>query len=256
MSNLSGRTIISTKPLSDEDYMKDYFISRSANYLWMPLIEILPSRESENIKYIFQNLENFDWVLFTSKNGVEYFFRYFHSLQHNNKFPEKIKLAAIGDRTALELQKFGFTPDFISNGTTSKEFLRNIIIKYDLNGKKILLALGELAKNTLEAGLQGIAEVTRINVYRTVPIENYSKEIIHKIKSDNYDIIIFTSPSGFEHFLDIAKIEGIGREIKFACIGTTTCESALNQGYKPLLVSSKPDGLIFAQEIEELLLKN
>lgn len=122
----------------------------------------------------------------------------------------------------------------------------------------VLLSLGCLASDKIEKGLSKIADVTRIELYNTTEPHSYSDEIAEMIKNNQYNIIIFTSPSQVQNFLKILNLKSkiINLKLNTACIGRTTEKEIIKNGIKPALVSSKSDGLTFAKEIEHFLITN
>jgi len=139
-------------------------------------------------------------------------------------------------------------------------FLQGLLLKELKNnriktGDSVLLILGELADNTLENGLAGLATIQRLNVYKTIETVSYSETIVEMIREDNYNMIIFTSPSGYRNFSRIMNENNIHKNYRIACIGKTTHKEVLNHGQKPLLVSSKPNAENFVTEIEAYFLK-
>jgi uroporphyrinogen-III synthase len=73
MSSLKNRTIISTRPLSNDDVIRDYLSDKGANVIDFPMIEISAAFVNDNIKNALNNIKSFQWIIFTSKNGVEFF---------------------------------------------------------------------------------------------------------------------------------------------------------------------------------------
>ena len=120
---------------------------------------------------------------------------------------------------------------------------------------KVLLALGELAEDKLQTGLDGICLAERINVYKTIDLEYTTTEIIDRIKDDKYDIILFTSPSGFRNFYKIMLENKVATTFRMACIGTTTENEMLKNNCQPLVVSPKSDAESFANAIEKYLIQ-
>jgi uroporphyrinogen-III synthase len=254
--NLLGKIIISTRPSSQEDIIRDYLKGKGATYMEFPMIEILPAEITAQIKEAISRISSFQWLMFTSKNGVEYFFRILDGFNIGLNKLADVNIAVIGAGTAKELTKHGVEPDFISAGNTSEEMVKELKAKQIKAEDKILLVLGELAKDTLEDGLKDIAKIARIDVYRTVETKNHSEDIIEKIKNDKYDMIIFTSPSGFCNFVKIKEQRfPEAEQLKIACIGKTTEAEIKKHNCMPLLVSPKSDGYSFAREIENYLIK-
>ena len=252
---MKNKIIISTRPLSENDSIKKELIARGAIVLDFPMIEISTVSLNERIKETLLAITTFQWMFFTSQNGVKYFFDFLKQLDLELSIISSIKIAVVGKKTAMEVRKNGFEPFLISSGNTSHELLNEVkgLISQTEN---IILVLGELAGTDLEVGLSSSANVERINVYQTKAASNCSTEIIDKIKSDSYDLIIFTSPSGVRNFSKLMKEQNCNQLFRTACIGTTTEKEAFVCKMQPIIVSSKSDGPQFAQEIENYLNKN
>ena len=250
MKGLENKVIISTRPLSQDDSMINYLTQQGAIVNEFPMIEISQAEIDDNISETLEQIDSFNWIIFTSKNGVKYFFNILKKLDLSIT-SENIKFALIGNVTSEELLKNGFKPHFVSSGNTSEYLLNELSNGMIGINDNILLCLGNLATTTLEDGLSAIAMVTRINVYDTNEPKNISKEIISKIKEDKYDIIIFTSPSGFSNFLRVMKKNDCSGEYRITCIGKTTEKEILKHKHKPLFISTKSDGINFAKEIEK-----
>ena len=254
MNTLKNKIIISTRPLSKDDTIKKNLTERGAIVLDFPMIEICPSVISESIINTLQNINSYQWIVFTSKNGVDYFFKFLNILNISAENFSLSKIAVIGKKTSKELLKNNCKPFLISSGNTSEDLFVELFSKVKIYDK-VLLVLGELADDVLEKGLCEVVDITRINVYKTVEPKTISKDIIKRIKSDKYNIIIFTSPSGFNNFKTTMNKNGIISDFRVACIGKTTEKELLKNNCKPLFVSSKPDGENFAKELENFFIK-
>ena len=87
------------------------------------MIEIRQSQISDADKIVLKNINSFNWLFFTSRNGVVNFFKHLIDVKGNTELSSDIKIAAIGNKTALELEYYGFSAEFISQGNTSEELL-------------------------------------------------------------------------------------------------------------------------------------
>ncbi|MDD4991627.1 MAG: uroporphyrinogen-III synthase [Paludibacter sp.] len=250
---LENKLIISTRPLSDDDSIKSALIGKGAVVLDFPMIKIVTNELNTEIRTALANISSYNWLLFTSKNGVDSFFRLLQNNQ-SEKPVELPKIAVIGKTTASEVVKNGFQPAFVSAGNTSEDFIAELQQKLTLNDK-LLLALGELADAKFENALAATATLTRINVYKTIETQINSAEIIQCIKRDAYDLLVFTSPSGFRNFVKVMNENDCRNNFRIACIGKTTEREVLKQGYTPLIVSAKSSGDFFSNEIENYFIK-
>jgi uroporphyrinogen-III synthase len=206
--------------------------------------------EESSIKTL-SKLSHYNWLVFTSMRGVSGFRHFIQKAQISSKEYRNIKTACIGKSTAIELRAIGIKPDYINPGNTSEEFaiyLQKDVLKPQDN---VLLVLGEKADNQLEYNLCNYCLVDRINVYKTINIGGYDKNLETLINKDDYQIIIFTSPSGFESFLSIYKYKASDIQLKIASIGMKTTKAIEDLGFKVMLTAKISDLEGLAGEIKK-----
>jgi hydroxymethylbilane synthase len=235
---LKDKVIISTRALEPGDTLPDLLKVRGAKVLALPMIGISQSKLRTDEKELMKNLEVFDWIFFTSKNGVINFFRHLIEINGNTELPKSVKMAVMGARTAVELDYYGYAPHFINEENTSDDLVQLFMERHKPLNLKILLALGSLADDLLFDRLSIDNKVYRINVYKTVSPDNADKGILEIIKRDKYDLILFTSPSTFNHFCSFYEEEKIGK-LKMVSIGATTTKAINDAGYEPLFTAQK-----------------
>jgi hydroxymethylbilane synthase len=248
--SLKSRVIISTRALDSEDTLPDILKEQGATVLSLPMIEIVSSKPSEKEINILNDLKSYDWIFFTSKNGVSNFFQHLITIQGNTELPASLKIAAVGYKTALEVDYYGYAPHFISEGNTSEDMLNLFYNKYSPGENRIILALGNLADSTLQDYLSINNYVQRVNVYETVKPAQADPDIINLIKNNLYDLIIFTSPSTFYNFCSFYGKENIGN-LKMASIGSTTTKAITETGFEPLITAKKSNAEGLRDEIVE-----
>ncbi len=241
---LKDKIIISTRAIESGDSLPDLLKSQGANVISLPMIEVSPAQLESTEKLLFNNLTNFDWIFFTSKNGVLNFFKHLSDLKGSTALPENIKIAVIGSRTASELDYYGYAPSFISKGNTSEDFLNEFYKVVNPINQKVLLSLGNLADDTLINKLSKENKVERINVYQTEKPKSVDTSILEIIKQNKYDLIVFTSPSTFYNFCSFYEKDKI-QHLKMASIGSTTTKAIEEAGYSPIITAkmSKAEGL-------------
>ncbi len=254
MNTLTNKIIISTRPLVEDDLIKSHLEAKGAQVLDFPMIRTECVDLSVEIKTVFAGLNDYEWIVFTSKNGVICFYELLEQAGVDAAILSFKKIAVMGKATGDEVVKRGGNAHLISSGRTAEDLLIEIMREIRPTDK-VLLALGELAEDKLETGLDGTCLAERINVYKTIDLEYTSNEIIDRIKDDKYDIILFTSPSGFRNFYKIMLENKVATNFRMACIGTTTEKEMLKNNCQPLVVSPKSDAESFANEIEKYLIQ-
>lgn len=240
------KVLISRPRLQADDFAEKL---RSAGFepIFFPVIEILPIENNGALDRALSGLSCYEWVVFTSVNGVNVVLNRLSSSLLGGRLAEGVKVAAIGPKTAAALKARGVTPDFVP-----EEFVAEAILPGlgDLRGKWVLLLRAEIAREALpeaisEAG--GIAH--EIPVYKTLPAQP-DPDGLTALKA-GVDIITFTSPSTVQNFVAIAKQNGLNplnlpNNPLFACIGPITEQAAREDGLVSIVVAKEytTEGLI------------
>lgn len=235
---LQDKIFISTRPEGQSDGLAQLFSDAGATILEMPLIKIEPSCLSEEERKCFKQLHTFQWLIFTSPNGVRCFFENLQEIQGNQQLPEALQLAVIGNKTELILSKYGYKAQFINPGSTGEDFVETFIRNIKNNSTKlnILLSLGNIARTVIQDKLAEFANCTRINVYQTTTPDSVDEKILQRIENDQYEMLLFTSPSGIENFIKLTnKLQP--EKIRMACIGETTSITAIKNSMIPRIVA-------------------
>ena len=201
----------------------------------LPCIDFISIEKSKLNKKISQ-IQKIDWIVFTSRKGVEYF-----SKINSYKISTDTKIAAIGQATEDSCKNYFNRVNYVGVESNSISFSKELISIID-KGSKVLLAVAENANNIIEKEL--ISEdilCERINIYRTEPIKQLNKK---KLLSEiNINTIFFASPSAVQGFVNQVENDV---EAKVYTIGNTTKKKAESLGIKVMGVSEKPglEGLI------------
>ncbi|MGC9352437.1 MAG: uroporphyrinogen-III synthase [Mariniphaga sp.] len=235
---LQNKLFISTRPAGASDELSHLLNEAGASLLEFPLIEIKAATLSSEEKQLFSRLEQFQWLILTSPNGVRYFFEILQEVTGTQTLPESLQIAVIGEKTGKTLEKYGYNPTFVNPGSTAEDFVEPFArhIAGEKSKPRIVLPLGNLARTVIQEHLKKLADCTRIDIYRTEMPEKTDKSIAKKIETNRYDMLIFTSPSGIENFLKIFSGLSV-QNIRLACIGETTANAARKKGMFPLVVA-------------------
>ncbi|WP_010663154.1 uroporphyrinogen-III synthase [Marinilabilia salmonicolor] len=230
--------VISTWPVRANDRFAEVLKAKGMLVLSCPMIEI-----NFRIFSIPGRLSEYDWVVFTSKNGATSFLEQcsFHS---NNQ------IAVIGEGTAAPLRSFGIEPDFVGAGHSGVEFAGELL---DLlgKGKRVLLALGNLAPDTLSDVLTSQNTVERIDVYETRSPDSMDQAVMNQIKADDYDFIAVSSPSAIRNLYE--QLEETARLLRIVSIGETTSDAVRELGIEPVATASEQSYEGLAQCVLELV---
>jgi uroporphyrinogen-III synthase len=242
------KSVISTQPFEQAEKLKTALEGSDISFFNLPMIRTEALPLSGEIIDVIQDLSRFSLVIFTSKNGVGAFWKALEQMKII--FPASLKTAVIGRGTAKALQKYHGDPDFMNEGETSTHFAAYLKSGILSESDNVLLVQGNLAPDFLLNELNKIAEVKRIDVYRTVPEETCDENILNEIRNNRYGLLVFSSPSGFSNFY---RFYQRGAEEKFPLrilsIGNTTTEAILGICKADIITAQKPDTLGLKNEI-------
>lgn len=168
--------------------------------LLVPLISFKKTSLSERERKLMNELTSFDWLIFTSQNGVRFFMAQLEEM--GLSFPEHVKVAAVGTNTQSSLVNYGISPSFIPKKFTG-EALADEMKDFIEKNERICVIKGNLARDIVGTVLRNVgAIVEEIIIYETfLPGENKEK-LIATLKN-KVDVLIFTSPSTVKHFMSI-----------------------------------------------------
>jgi uroporphyrinogen-III synthase len=244
---LENKVFISTRPEKQSAELENLLSEESATLISLPTIQIRPLTLTEFAWQHLKNIDAFNWIVFTSPNGIEYFFARLFELQNNYVLPDHLKIAVVGKKTAASLECYGTSASFINLGNTAEEFVADFFHRVNL-GERILFPIGNLARTVIEDKISKKAECTRILFYETVLPDKINTEALNLIINDQYDLIILSSPSGFNNLIEILGNKADPTHLRFVCIGQTTASEVIHSGLEPLItaVTSNSQGIYSA----------
>jgi uroporphyrinogen III methyltransferase/synthase len=189
-------------------------------YLHLPLIRIEPMPDYSAFDQYIENIREFDWIVFTSRYGVEYFFRRLKHLGHDARTLSNIHIAAIGNSTRRHLEKHGVLADLVPEDESSEGLLKELK-KIDLKDKKVFLPRSDISDKGLTEGIKKLqARVISCDAYRNVMPTD-----LPDIDIESFDEVMFTSPSGVRNFLK--RYGRLPKKVKARFIGKVTQNEAL-----------------------------
>ncbi len=244
---LFGKRVLVTRARQQASALSQLLYERGARPVELPVIDIKRIPDNGDLDRSILDLEQYQWVIFTSANGVESFFERLRSLKLDAR-ALKTRIAAIGPATARSLEKKGIVPDYCPTVYTGRGLIDGFS-HLNVAGQRFLLPRADIVDEELGQGLARLgAEVHEVAAYKTVPADGtHAKEIL---ASGDIDVITFTSSSTVSNLLAASgKKVAIGRA-KIACIGPKTAETAIKAGLKVDIVAGEHTipGLVAAIE--------
>ncbi len=221
---LKDKIFISTVNANKSAEIKRVFEPLGVTVVDFPMIEIIGA-DLSSVRSVISRNEDFDWVIFTSANGASYFYTFLQEISGNRNLTKNTKIAVIGQSTAKVVKKLDRAPDFIGSGNTAEDLVDEMIEKEMVAGQQILLPLGNIAPDTVQKRLSEVASVVRVDVYKTTRAQQVDLSKIDTIVNNQYDLILFTSPSGVENFVITMGKENINPNLRIASIGKVTAQA-------------------------------
>jgi uroporphyrinogen III methyltransferase/synthase len=226
---LFGKKILVTRSHEQASFFAELLIEKGAEPIECSTIEVLPPDDWAPLDRAIQNIKKYQWLIFTSVNGVRFFLERLKLLGHDLRILKGIKLCTIGPATAAELRRIGITPDFMP-----AEYIAEAIVKglgpKRLKGTRILLPRAKVAREILPKELTRLgAKVDVVTVYQTVRPDNDLDRIGSLLRNGEIDVATFTSSSTVKNFVDMLghkEVPSLLKKVAVACIGPITAKTA------------------------------
>ena len=233
---LFGKKIVVTRSRKQASVLVDKLSALGAECIETPTIKIVPPSDPAPLKKAVQEVSSYDWVVFTSVNGVDYFFRTLFDAGLDSRAMAGARIAAIGPATSQRLKDFGLVTDIVPK-TYRAESVVEAFEQEEMAGKKVLLPRAKQARPVLpiELGKMG-ADVDEVAAYETIQASEEEAEAMwDKIKDGGVDMVTFTSSStatNFAALFDREKLLKAMKNVKAACIGPITADTAREIGFE------------------------
>ena len=212
-----------------------------ADVMELPTIRIEPTK-NHTLREVIEDIATYDWVVFTSPNGVEHFFDVFFCVYKDIRAIGQARIAAIGPATAEKIKALHLEVALQPKEFVSEAVLKEFQAHSSVENLKILLPRADIATDTLPKGLTALgAIVDDVETYRSVPETNDPSRILGRLQEEGADFITFTSSSTVENFcklLDVPKLLKDFPNLKIASIGPVTSDTATKLGL-PVHVEAK-----------------
>jgi len=229
---LLGRGIVITRPEAQADELARLLAREGAYPIYFPTIKIVPPSDWHDLDVAIKNLENYDWLIFTSANGVQFFLERLLEKEKDIRDLKGIKICCIGPATAKQIENRGMKVDLVPDYFISEGILKSFA-GIDLRKKKILIPRAAKARDVLPAGLKKLgAKVDVVTAYETVSSGKKKEEIEKLFNENRVGVITFTSSSTVDNFVEIMGNDFFyPPKIKIACIGPVTAAAAKKAGF-------------------------
>jgi uroporphyrinogen III methyltransferase / synthase len=228
---LSGKRIVVTRTRKQASALSNKLRALGAQVIELPTIRIEPPTDLREFAELVQDAHIYDWIVFTSANGVEAFFEIFFKLYDDAREIGGARIAAIGPATAQRVKDFHFHVDLQPDEFVAEAVVKEFRKQGGIENLRILLVRAEKARDVLPKELSGLgAIVDEAFAYRTAPETRDITGARRQLAKEGADLITFTSSSTVENFLQLGLPWPKGMQI--ASIGPITSKTARDHGLK------------------------
>lgn len=228
---LSGKRIVVTRTRKQASVLSEQLRALGADVLELPTIRIEPPSDLREFAELVQDAHGYDWIIFTSANGVEAFFEMFFKLYDDAREIGGVKIAAIGPATAQRVRDFHLQVDLEPEEFVAESIVREFQKQGGVENLRILLARAEKARDVLPKRLSELGAIVDEGfAYRTVPETRDTTGARRRLLEEGADLITFTSSSTVENFLALDLPWPAGMQV--ASIGPVTSKTARALGLK------------------------
>ena len=246
---LFGKRILVTRARSQASKLTAKLENLGAEVIEVPAITITdPADLYAALDQAIGQLQDYHWVMFTSANGVKHFFARLLQAGKDARALGYAKIAAIGSATAAELKKYGLVADVVPGEYRAEGIIEAMKGKLPPHAK-ILLPRAEEAREILPEKLREMgAEVDVVSAYRTVCAAADGEGLTSELNEGRIDMVTFTSSSTVKNLVKIIGSADFLRDVKTACIGPVTADTAKSLGIEPDIIAKEYtiDGLVEA----------
>lgn len=230
---LFGKRILVTRARAQQSALVERLEGLGAWVMESPMIVIKPIRNWEKVDKILFSLEEYQWLIFTSVNGVSIFMERLLSIGQDVRSLKDLNIVAIGPKTKEALENLALKVHYMPEKYVA-EALSEELADLIKQGEKVLLPKGDLAREVIPKAIRELGGfVEEIIIYQTVKNQDKDEVLLKALKAKEIDMITFTSSSTVQNFMELiptAEKDELLKGISVASIGPITTNTAQELG--------------------------
>lgn len=236
---LFGKKVVVTRAREQASDFAALLSDAGAGVIEFPTIETVAPESWDNLDKAISQIQRFDWIVFTSVNGVRFFVDHLKETGNDIRKLAGLKICCIGPKTAEAVENLGLIVDVVP-----KEYrAESVIAEFSadgLDGKKILIPRAKVAREILPDEMRKMgAEVTIAETYVTIRPEGKKEEVRKFLEDEKIDVITFTSSSTVTNFVEMwdsqQEARAVMNGVTIASIGPITSDTARGYGLEPAI---------------------
>jgi uroporphyrinogen-III synthase len=249
---LKGRRVAVTRSREQASELGERLRALGAEVLELPLITIAKAVEGQTVEDVFAEIGGYDWIVFTSANGVRHFFDEFRARFDDVRSLGLLRFAAIGDTTAAAIRERHIRVECQPETATAEALADELVATGSLDSAKVLVVTGNLNRDALVQKLEEArAIVDRCPMYRTEKVDLAADPAAADFRARGADAVLFASSSAVQSFVDQAAVLKLAKEARrplAGSIGPQTSETMRKAGLPVDFEAASPglDALVAA----------
>ncbi|HVH70470.1 MAG TPA: uroporphyrinogen-III synthase [Candidatus Dormibacteraeota bacterium] len=240
-SSLTGKRIVITRAIAQSEALRGELSARGAVPVVLPLVSFADPEDFAPLDRAIAEIEQFDWLILTSAQAVRAVIERALDLQHSLVQRDRhLRVACVGPVTAEAARGVNFPVEYVAathNGVALANELGG-----KLQGAKVLLPRSDRANPDLPVALRRFgAQVTEVIAYRTQRPVEPDQDRLKRIVDGQADALLFFSPSGVQHFAELAGIDRLRQlqdQLAVTAVGPVTAKALREAGVERMVMAS------------------
>ena len=232
---LFGKQILVTRARQQASALVKELSALGAECVEFPTIDITPPNDWGPVDQAIADLDRYDWLVFTSVNGVDFFFKRLFENGRDARALSRIRTAVIGPASAQRLLSFGFKSDIVPKTYRAESVVEAFEAEH-MRGKSVLLPRAAEARPVLPQALKQMgAHVDEITTYRTRRIKDNDGALLSQLENRKIDMVTFTSSSTVRNFVSLlpaGRVRDLLSTVTVVSIGPITSQTAADLGVR------------------------
>ncbi|RMG70661.1 MAG: uroporphyrinogen-III C-methyltransferase [Nitrospirae bacterium] len=206
-----------------------------AEIIQFPTIKIVPPESWDELDRAIQRIDNYHWIVFTSQNGVSWFFHRYFELGNDIRDLKGLKVCAVGERTAESLKQRGIRVDLVPEKFRAEGLVEAFGGAESVKGLRILLPRAEVAREVFPEKMRALgAQVDVVTTYRAVKPSSHARRLKRFLSEGKITVATFTSGANFKNFCEMIgdDVMELLKGVIIAVIGPVTKKAVEEKGLK------------------------
>jgi uroporphyrinogen III methyltransferase/synthase len=228
---LFGKRIVVTRAREQASQLTQMLADQGAEVIELPFISVEQHFDGQRVSEVLAGIAVYEWVIFTSANGVKNFFDLFYKAYDDIRCLGPMRIAAVGAATAREIEKHKLKVDLVPKQANADALAKELIENEGVESVQLLVVTGNQNRDNLVARLEsdeGRAIVDTLPLYQTSKTDLSQESSAERFRKEGADAVLFTSSSTVKSFVEqheSLRLEPGARKPTLGSIGPLTTKT-------------------------------